>query len=61
FTGPAGYFYTVHDGEFNMYFLDGHVETVSPEKAVSGKFVSDKGGTGAIAITENSHIKNYDD
>lgn len=61
FNGTAGYFYTVHDGEFNMYFLDGHVETVSPEKAVSGKFVPDKGGTGAIAITENSHIKNYDD
>ena len=61
FNGTAGYFYTVHDGEFNMYFLDGHVETVTQEKAVDGKFIPDNNGTGATEIVASSHIKNFED
>ena len=61
FNGTPGYFYTIHDGEFNMYFLDGHVETLTPEKAVSGKYVPDKGGTGAVEVSANNHIKNYEE
>ena len=60
FNGTAGYFFTIHDGEFNMHFLDGHVETVTPEKAVDGKFIPDKSKTGAIKINEEKHIKDFE-
>ena len=60
FNGTAGYFYSIHDGELNMYFLDGHVETVTPEEAVNGKFIPDKGGTGAIEINKEKHIKDFE-
>ena len=61
FNGTAGYFFTIHDGEFNMYFLDGHVETVTPEKAVDGKFIPDRNGTGAMEIVAESHIKDFEE
>lgn len=60
FNGTPGYFYSIHDGEFNMYFLDGHVETVTPEKAVDGKFIPDKNETGAVEVVAESHIKDFE-
>ena len=57
-----GYFYIVHEDQFNMYALDGHVESVTKEKAVDMRFIPDpEDGTGAVAITADSHIKNPED
>ena len=54
-------FMVVHGDEFNMYFLDGHVETVNTENAEK-KFIPDPDdGTGAVAVSASSHIQTLDD
>ena len=58
--GNCGNFYLVHGDELNMFFLDGHVESVDENTAVQSKYVPDRSGTGATAIT-TSYIKNFED
>lgn len=69
YNGTAGYFFVVHDNELNMFFLDGHVESVTKEQA-STKFIpdndvkysdsGDKDKCGAIQIPADD-IKNFED
>lgn len=53
-----GHFYVVHGDEFNMFFLDGHVESVTPEKAKKN-FVPMSNSAKSTPITD-VHIRNYD-
>ena len=69
FNGTAGYFFVVHGDELNMFFLDGHVESVTKEKAVT-KYIpdndvkysdaGDKDKNGATQIPA-ADIKKFDD
>ena len=53
-------FVLVHGDEFNMYFLDGHVETANTDKAAT-KFIPDPDDTpGAVAVA-SKHIKKFED
>ena len=56
-----GYFYTVHNDEFNMFFLDGHVESVTAEKAIESKYHPDPDSEGCIIIDKTKDIKNFED
>ena len=57
----AGNFYLVHGDEFNTFFLDGHVESVTKEKMKSGsRYIPNKSGAGAIKL-DDGYVKNFED
>ena len=56
----AGRFYIVHGDEFNMFFLDGHVESVTSDKATK-KFIPVADDHDSMPINAATHIRNYDD
>lgn len=55
------YFTVAHGEDFNMFFLDGHVETVSDSEAEKKYIPDPEDGTGAVEVEISSHIKKIDD
>lgn len=55
-----GRFALVHGDEFNMFFLDGHVASVTKEQAVEHKYRPNATGAGATLIDEENDLKTID-
>lgn len=69
FNGTAGYFYIMHEDQVNMFFLDGHVESLTkeegsqkymPDKSVIYSNSADKNKDGVVQIPAD-YIRNFDD
>ena len=53
-------FYYVHGNEFNTFFLDGHVASLTKESALDAKYIPDPAGSNAIALNASDHLRNFE-
>ena len=58
--GSKGLFYIVHGDQFNVFHLDGHVESVDKETATKLKYVPDPDAQKAVTL-KDGNIKDYED